>query len=888
MPITKVQVSSQKQERDVSPIINTLNSRAVSTQCVTCPPLELCPVCPKGQVCQLALPPSCAQCPKYNCIPDPDAKHTSSAGPIGGAVGGVLLAFVLAGFLFWFWRRRHQRAKAAVRKARVDGKIRAAGADKFRPGASKSNLIGMQDDGEKSQHSSARGDGAKSPFSNAAAVNNTNNNRGRKTPNSTEEKDGEEDLDDEDVEWTELREDGLTAFRAKPGQNGEVEQDLAALKRRSIGAATHLSRITEGAEDEEDDERDHKRRSRVYDTIMEEANLGGSEENDFRGSGEGHVRAHSSGASVGNEMNRPRSRKSGLGRASNPFLDAFDVSSIMSGTSSQNMLQDQTAGSSNLEHTNWHLQTPLEAPSRVHRPLGAPLVDLTGKPKQLSPSAASSSSRGGGSPIAQLLSPSLSTNSSMHGSAPSRPKRKPDLNLRLEDGVEPGKIGDDLRKATKSPGAYSNDANSERGLLSPAAPSSPISMRFDSRRNTVESRKTQDFPAELAKSPAYNKEMNKSDRRNSTMTTNTVSTIGTFDYVMSAPQIVTPANTQGPKRMQLNTGKAHLVRSLSAVRREQEEQKANRAERSDLDTNSYLGTESQTDDPFSDVQGTSTPQTRRSPSPAYTFGPGLASPAATLSTLDASTMPSFAYRGFQASRPQSTMSGASLPFVDRPLYETTDRSPTDAHPRESIASLGSQRETLLPLRASAMSGRPLTNLSRQSSASIGGLSVFDEIPFHIGQEDVGSSSGHGGGDSSTLHTSINQHVNIEMPQDAHTKIHEAKQRIASQASSHHTVEMGDDDDDDGLSPFGDHHASSHPRDRPGSDIVEDLRSVNNDDQLRDVEEDEEDELDNLSIISMTRKENPLRTGTNPEFDQIRLRHELDNYPFNVETSSSKS
>ncbi|PWN34864.1 uncharacterized protein FA14DRAFT_178257 [Meira miltonrushii] len=872
MPATK--------PRNASPATNTLSRRAFSTQCVTCPPLEPCPVCPKGQVCQLALPPSCAQCPKYNCIPDPDANHSSSAGPIGGAVGGVLLAFVLAGFLFWSWRRRHQRAKAALRKARVDAKIRAAGAEKFRPGASKSNLIGMQDDGEKSQHSSARGDGAKSPSTNAAAV----NNKGRKTPSSTDGKEGEEDLDDEDVEWTELREDGLTAFRAKPGQKGEVEQDLAALKRRSIGAATHLSRITEGAEDEEDDEKEYRRRSRVYDTIMEEANLGGSDENDFRG-GEGHVRAHSSGASVGNEMNKPRSRKSGLGRASNPFLDAYDVSSIMSGTSSQNMLQEQTAGSSNLEHTNWHLQTPLEAPSRVHRPIGAPLVDLQGKPKQLSPSAASSSSRGGGSPIAQLLSPSPSANSSMHGSAPSRPMRKPDLNLRLEDGVEPGKIGEDLRKTPRSPGLYSNDANSERGLLSPAAPSSPISLRFDSRRNTMDSRKTQDFPAELAKSPAYNKEINKFDRRNSTMTTNTVSTVGTFDYVMSAPQIVTPANTQGPKRMQLNTGKAHLVRSLSAIRREQEEQKANRAQMSEIDSNSYLGTESHTEDPFSDVQGTSTPQTRRSPSPANTFGRELASPAASLSTLDASTMPPFAYRGFQASRPQSTMSGASLPFVDRPLFEPTDRSPTDAHPRESIATLGSQRETLLPLRASGMSGRPLTNVSRQSAASIGGLSVFDEIPFHIGAEDVASSNGHGGGDSSTQHTSLSQHVNIEMPQDAHSKIHEAKQRIASQASSHHTVEMGDDDES---SPFGDHNASSDPRDQAGSDIMEDLRSVNNDDQLRDVEEDEVDDLDSLSINSAIRKEAPLRTGTNPEFDQIRLRHELDNYPFNVEASSSKS
>lgn len=875
MPITKPQ--------NASPKTNTIEHRAVSTQCITCPPLEVCPTCPKGQVCQLSLPPfTCTQCAKYNCIPDPDAKHSSSAGPIGGAVGGVLLAFVLAGFLFWFWRRRHQRAKAALRKARVDAKIRAAGAEKFRPGASKSNLIGMQDDGEKSQHSSNRGDGAKSPFTNAASV----TNKGRKTPSSTDGKDGEEDLDDEDVEWTELREDGLTAFRAKPGQNGEVEQDLAALKRRSIGAATHLSRITEGAEDEEDDEKEYRRRSRVYDTIMEEANLGGSDENDFRGS-EGHVRAHSSGASIGNEMNRPRSRKSGLGRASNPFLDAYDVSSIMSGTSSQNMLQDQTAGSSNLEHTNWHLQTPLEAPSRVHRPVGAPLVDLQGKPKQLSPSAASPSSRGGGSPIAQLLSPSPSANSSMHGSAPSRPMRKPDLNLRLEDGVEPGKIGDDLRKTPRSPGLYSNDAHSERGLLSPAAPSSPISLRFDSRRNTIESRKTQDFPAELAKSPAYNKEINKFDKRNSTMTTNTVSTMGTFDYVMSAPQIVTPANTQGPKRMQLNTGKAHLVRSLSAIRREQEEQKANQAHNSEIDSNSYLGTDSHADDPFSDVQGTSTPQTRRSPSPSNTFGRELASPAASLATLDVSSMPPFAYRGFQASRPQSTMSGASLPFVDRPLYEPTDRSPTDAHPRESIATLSSQRETLLPLRASGMSGRPLTNISRQSSASIGGLSVFDEIPFHIGQEDMASSSGHGG-DSSIQHTSLNQHVNIQMPQDANSKIHEAKQRIASQASSHHTVDMGDDDDDDESSPFGDHHASSDQRDQAGSDIMEDLRSVNNDDQLRDVEEDEDDDLDSLPIKNAIKKEIPLRTGTNPEFDQIRLRHELDNYPFNVETSSTKS
>lgn len=809
-------------------------------------------------------------------------------------MGGVLVALALAALLFWFWRKRHQRAKAAVRTARADAKVRAATAEKFHPGANKAKLLGDADT-EEALKSRSLGNRSTSPHSS-----------GR----DGQEED-EEGMNEEDVEWTVLREDGLTAFSGRLGQDDTLEQDMAALKRRSIGAATHLSRITEGAEDE--DESEARQRARYPVTLTEGVELGSQVR-------DGHTRGHSSSASIGSDLNRARSRKSPIGRGSNPFWDSSEVASVVSGISSTTF-PGSTEGStamcsSALEHSNWSAPTSLEAPSRVHRPVGAPLVDLQGKPKTAFANLSAPNSAGSRSP--------LSPTSPAHPTAPpNRPLRKPDLNLRLADGSEPGKIGDDLRKPLRSATALSNEGDAGPML-------SPSSAHFDSdgRDKTLEEMETDDFPTELAKSSGYSKRFYpRSEKRSSTMTTNSVSTVGTLEYVMSSPQIVTPMEADAAKRMQLKQGKAHLVRSLSAVRREQEEQKARRRAQGLTDAASNTGSDgnSQSEDPFSDVNGTATPTTR-SVSPANTFGQRYAGegaseisvPLGIPAGVDTSSLPPFAQRALAlaghnfdsgSARPQSSMSSASLPFVDRPMREPTDRSPTDAQARESIATLGSNKfvprfrpsmSSELDARTAMHRGSSLSVGSaehsfghdgkgqRQSQASIGGLSVFDEIPFHIG------------------HDETEDHIEISMPDDAQTKIQEAKQRITS-GSSAHTMEIlpfssassvRSPTSSMAMSPSPLFHTLAEDA-RPFEGAAEPKSSPFHDDNAASDAEtevmDDDRNARRMSVPTSMDNADGLRMHddhgqaegreaqmrANAEFDQIRLRHELDNYPFEI-------
>ncbi|UZJ56924.1 hypothetical protein CBS101457_006244 [Exobasidium rhododendri] len=159
---------------------------------------------------------------------------------------------------------------------------------------------------------------------------------------------------DEDTEYTEMRDDGLTTHRLPPGQAQKQPiflDHIEAPQRKSIGAATHLSRITEGAEDE-DDEGEHHRRYSIMraDTIMEET--------------EPSSRAASRQDSKigGSRLPRRSLRSSSSSKFApadaDPFADFSDLGSLLSVDSG--MLQRLSA---------------------VHRPVGSPTFDLYGKPK---------------------------------------------------------------------------------------------------------------------------------------------------------------------------------------------------------------------------------------------------------------------------------------------------------------------------------------------------------------------------------------------------------------------------------------------------------------------------------------------------------------------------
>lgn len=742
--------------------------RGPTSNCAVCPDLAPCPKCPTGQMCQLSVPPSCQQCAKNTCVDDPNYQRPSKAGPVGGAIGGMLAAAALAAILFFLWRKKHLRAKAAAKRARANEKLRNASAEKFR--------LGSKDSKDVNDTGHSAGLRRLSPTDDGQTA------QGNVTGNTEDDSE-----DDDDVEWTELREDGLTTFKQRSGDIAHGEQDVMALRRRSIGAATHLSRITEGAEEDEGEQA--RRRSVLQDL----KNVAPSSESDYR-----IATGHTSSTSIGGDVHRARSRKSQTLRIPNPFADSYDIST--SSLVSDDEIQDRVSISSStadrpspvsetfeMESSRWS-GTPLEAPSRVHRPAGSPVIDLHGNLKSKRPGGTSRANSGFPSPT----SPSH-LSFTMQDSAPSRPQRNADLNLRLDDGVEPGRIGDDLKK---------RKLIASMGIKSPPASASSQDVS-DITRNAVSS---------------VNMQMSK--RNTNRASAMTASSIGTMDYIMSSPQIITPLATDGPKRLQLKQGKAQLVRSLSAIKREQEERKA-------LDNqsqNSHNSLKYRSLSPV-DARGERTPEPEESIDTSLGNGQIRKGPFAF--ALQANSVPS----GFHSEGRSSAMSGASLPFVERPMEEPAERSPSDIHARDSIAT------------TSAVSPRQShLYTQRQSAASIGGLSLFDEIPFHIGQDDT-------------------DHVEISMPEDAQTRIQKVKQNIDRRSD---TILEANKTQDEG--PFSDEARISVLDEALVPDPVPSPSRAS-------------------SSISHPGSHSSLhshfRNGTNPNFDQIRLRHELDNYPFDL-------
>lgn len=179
--------------------------------CAVCSNIAPCPACPKGQECQQIFRTSCQDCPVNKCVPIPG--YTADSGPNKSALGGGLAALfivALGAFAWWFWRRlRAKRRRIALHENALERREKL----KNEKEATTLQLGGAR----------PRSHDAGSQFAIAD--------------------------DDELTEYTQVTgslgsqdSDSLGALAA-PG----------AFRRRSFGAATHLSRITEGAEEEEDE-----------------------------------------------------------------------------------------------------------------------------------------------------------------------------------------------------------------------------------------------------------------------------------------------------------------------------------------------------------------------------------------------------------------------------------------------------------------------------------------------------------------------------------------------------------------------------------------------------------------------------------------------------------
>ncbi|KAE8211130.1 hypothetical protein CF327_g5091 [Tilletia walkeri] len=219
------------------------------------------------------------QCAYNTCvnINQPNSGGGGGSSALGGALGGVLGALAVALALFLFWRQKRQRSKLLQARVKADAKVRAAAAEKFRPGREGTAAGQQQAAGGDRRHSgnsskrSVQGGAGSTGVHSTSATNSTNllappgsaassANQNGGAPGRTSTSDPFADPDDEDTEYTELRADGLTTFKNADVMDAEEEEMLDGLgalvnRRHSTGAATHLSRITEGNEDDDDERR---------------------------------------------------------------------------------------------------------------------------------------------------------------------------------------------------------------------------------------------------------------------------------------------------------------------------------------------------------------------------------------------------------------------------------------------------------------------------------------------------------------------------------------------------------------------------------------------------------------------------------------------------------
>lgn len=172
--------------------------------CAKCPTISPCIGCSAGKSCQQVFMPSgdCNTCPTNICVSDGENGNSSgpSAGAIAGPVAATLGTIIIAATLVYIWWRRRRSKTIARAQARAEAKARDAKTKAFTLGA----------------------------------------NAARPSPQTAQSE------IDNDTEWTQMDTGGLHSFgRTDP-----------RMYRESVGAATHLSRITEGAELDDEGEDD--------------------------------------------------------------------------------------------------------------------------------------------------------------------------------------------------------------------------------------------------------------------------------------------------------------------------------------------------------------------------------------------------------------------------------------------------------------------------------------------------------------------------------------------------------------------------------------------------------------------------------------------------------
>ncbi|PWZ03722.1 hypothetical protein BCV70DRAFT_155231 [Testicularia cyperi] len=273
--------------------------------CAVCDNIAPCPSCPSGYQCQQIFRSSCQDCPVNKCVAIPGYSSSSSSknSALGGGLGALLGVVVIGALVFWYRRkRRNERRRIALQETR----------DRLDKAKSEKQTVTLQLNGSKV----GGGGGADGQDLFVASLD----------PSDF----------DHDTEYTQVTGVLSTA------DNGGSLAEPTLFKRRSFGAATHLSRITEGVEEEEDE----------LDELSE------------KGNGNKRASARSKATSIASGAGPRISIGSGTSFGSKNIIPiAFKPSSSPSLSPNQ---------AEQLQH--YHPDAGVTMPSAAHRPTGAPVV----------------------------------------------------------------------------------------------------------------------------------------------------------------------------------------------------------------------------------------------------------------------------------------------------------------------------------------------------------------------------------------------------------------------------------------------------------------------------------------------------------------------------------
>ena len=369
------------------------------------------------------------------------------------------------------------------------------------------------------------------------------------------------------TEWAELHPNGTTTICGHAGGGGGQRRSLRIQSggdpneivlpnrpsRYSTGAATHLSRITEGTEDGEGEGTEEKRKSK------------GNRRSTFKWGKGGHdsmtprLRQIQEGRQHDTiEMADVQTKKTWSITNVNPFADdAIDVNSVYTGLSArdrQGLGESADRPDSSIDPfqigKRW-TDMSLEVPSPVHRPQGAPLITL--------PSCDNACSQNSPhTPMRPLISSPLSA----LASSPALPAPKA-----ANWGAVQAAL---LRKGEESSNTAAAAASDEEHLqmtgrgrefsqTSELLRKEKEESSYDLPDEQHSLRRRESGPRLDALNPPNFVDESDQDVSNR-LSAVTTSSVGSMGYLMMSPRIVTPADKGGIQRLQLKQGKAQLVR----------------------------------------------------------------------------------------------------------------------------------------------------------------------------------------------------------------------------------------------------------------------------------------------------------------------------------------